>query len=438
MTTNTLNTCLTIGHPSRLFFVFFFAVCSLSLFAQSDKAFQIEAGMEHFIAPKSRSYAAAGGLFLAGKYQMGQFETGLKAGLALWQYGSDRPGFPVRYSGGGFFGQYEPIRVVLTEAYFEDMDYYAEAFFNYKPRFRHIKPFFGLGMRLIKRGNRRTEIISPTQHTVQDGATSPTYFTPVFSAGYYHGDIKYQISYCFQQQAGTQGDISPSRVRYQGFYTVGASYVFGIGKQEEEPSSEELPFSFFRPLLVRLEGGLSHQISLSEFGVGSALRSSLELTVRITKKLRVGIRTDRPFKGTVQPKLGIDSKSLEYYFNSDGVVYSRSVNTGERISSHLLIAEYIVKSTHNKDVLILGGGLGVYTIEGTGLNSYKDNGITIELPPLLKDATVPGIYLRVGQRFGAFSHSAFVNVMPGQVPVTFGIQAGLGLNIFGKKRTGEE
>jgi len=103
-----------------------------------------------------------------------------------------------------------------------------------------------------------------------------------------------------------------------------------------------------------------------------------------------------------------------------------------------LFGEYVLKSTVSKDALVIGAGLGLYSIDGSGNNSYKDNGVTVELPTLLKSATLPGLYLRVGQPFGAFSHSAFMNLIPGQVPVTFGIPLGFGLNVFGKKQAENE
>ncbi|NUO01772.1 MAG: hypothetical protein HUU01_14295 [Saprospiraceae bacterium] len=429
MTTFSLSPHLTIGYPRRIFFVFFFTVCSLNLFAQSDKAFQIEVGIEHYIEPEGiegrPAPAAAGGFFVEGKYQKGQFEAGVKAGTALWQYGSDHHGV-----GSGFGNQ--PVTVIIYRDYFENLDYYAEAFANYRPTFRSVKPFFGFGMRYFKSGNGRIVNISATENTVTDLKNAANYFTPVLKVGYYHKKIKFHLDYCFGQRSA-ESDINPSGRYYPGFFTAGVSYAFGIGKRKEAPL-EELPLSFFRPLLVRLEGGLNHRVAISDLGIGSSLHASLELTVRISKKLRVGFRTEGPLRDHGASQLGEDDKSLEYYFTTPRGAYTRSINTSNRITSNLLIIEYIPKTTHRKDLLIVGAGLGVYKIERTNLNSYVDNGVRIELPALLKDATVPGLYLRVGQRFGAFSHSAFVNVMPGQVPVTFGIQAGLGLNVFGKKR----
>jgi len=424
MTTYFCSPHLAIGHLHRIFFVLCFAVFSLNLFAQSDKAFQIEVGVEHYIEPEGieerDAPAAAGGFFVEGKYQKGQFETGIKAGTALWQYGSDHHGV-----GSGF--------IIIYTDYFENLDYYAEAFANYRPTFRSVKPFFGFGMRYFKSVNGRIVKISATENTVTDLKNAATYFTPVLKVGYYHQNTKFHVDYCFGQRSAESG-INPSGRYYPGFFTAGVSYAFGIGKRKEAPL-EELPLSFFRPLLTRLEGGLNHRVAISNLGIGSSLHASLELTVRISKKLRVGFRTEGPLRDRGASQLGYDDKSLEYYFTTPGSAYTRSINASNRITSYLLITEYIPKTTHRNDLLILGAGLWVYKIEGTNLNSYVDNGVRIELPPLLKDATVPGLYLRVGQRFGAFSHSAFVNLMPGQVPVTFGIQAGLGLNIFGKKQT---
>ncbi len=133
--------------------------------------------------------------------------------------------------------------------------------------------------------------------------------------------------------------------------------------------------------------------------------------------------------------LGLDRKSQEIIVHSVNKIYVRDLNSSSMISSFVLFGERVLKSTVSKDVLVVGAGLGLYLIKGSYRDSYKDNGVTIELPPQLKEASLPGLHLRVGQRFGAFSHSAFVNLIPGQVPVTFGVQLGLGLNIFGKQQT---
>jgi len=268
---------------------------------------------------------------------------------------------------------------------------------------------------------------------------SPGYLTPVLRVGYYHHRTKLQISYCFTQRAGGLSS-NDSGLAYPGFFTVGASYIFGVGTQKAQPLYE-ISFTakerVFRRLLLRFEGGIAHQVTVSKLGVGSSLRLALEFKTGISDKLRLGIRAEEPFSFS-ESRLGIDSKSFGYYYNSAGVVYTRRINTRELISSYSLFAEYVLKSDLTKDVLSVAAGVGLYKIRGTRSNSYKDNGVTIELPPLVESANLPGLYLRVGQRFGAFSHSAFVNIMPGQVPVTFGIQAGLGLNVFGKKGTGGE
>ncbi|MFM9950586.1 MAG: hypothetical protein ACKV1O_21795 [Saprospiraceae bacterium] len=428
MTTNIFCPLFLIGHPRRIFFVFFLAACSPGLFAQSDKAFQVEVGVEQYIET-SGSIAAAGGLFVEGKYQKGQFDFGIKAGRPLLVYGADRP--TLIPQGNNSFS----IRGLIEDRpYFEELSAYFEASVNYKPNFKHAKPFFGIGCRYTLRLDHKFERIEASGNTVTY-RDSPPHFTPVVSVGYYHDNIKYQFSGIFSQRIKEErpGNLG---IYYPGYFTFGASYIFGVGTRNTPPSYEislSRKDRTFRPLALRLEAGMAHQIAFGKHGVGSSLNLFLEIKAGIRKNLRIGFRAEALDVKLNHQAMGIDHKSQEIYFYGLNQAYSRNVNSSGRIGSYVLFGEYVLKSTVSKDILLVGAGLGLFKIQGPHSNSYKDNGVTIELPPQLKQANLLGLHLRVGQRFGAFSHSAFVNLIPGQVPVTFGVQLGLGLNIFGKQ-----
>jgi len=424
MTTNIFCPLFLIGHSRRIFFVFFLAVCSPGLFAQSDKAFQVEVGAEQyfeFIDTK----AAAGGLFVEGKYQKGQFDFGIKAGRPLFLYGTDKPSLVAEFDN----RNYSIIDVDMGKPYFKELLGYFEASVNYKPNFRHAKPFFGIGCRYLIREDHQIEriVVSSTQHFSRE---SPSYFVPVLNMGYYYKNLKFQLNFVFGEKVRPKINSS-SVVYYSGYIQAGASYIFGVGPRTSRPSYE-MSFSqkerVFRPLAFRIETGIGHQMAFSKYGISSSMRLFVEAKAKVKEQLRIGVQLN------IGGSLGIDRNSQEVYFNSEGEAHVRSLNSGSQVSSFIIFGEQVLKSTVTKDILVVGAGLGLYTIEKTGKNSYKDNGVTIELPPQLKQANLPGLHLRVGQRFGAFSHSAFVNLIPGQVPVTFGVQLGLGLNIFGKKQ----
>ena len=418
MTTNIFCPLFLIGYSRRIFFVFFFAVCSIGLFAQSDKAFQVEVGVEHFIDFEGYK-AAAGGFFMEGKYQCRQVDFGIKIGSPLWVYGTDKN-----------FGSFNDESVILNRAFFSESPAYFEGSFHYKPNFKHAKPFFGIGCRYILREGHQTESITASRR-VYNKRELPSYFTPVINVGYYYKNLKFQFNYVLGQLVDSKVSHF-NDVYFDKTFNAGFSYIFGIGSRTSRPSYE-MSFSrkerVFRPLAFRIEFGFGHQAAISKYGIGSSWSGHLEAKAKVKQNYRVGLHASS------STSLGLDRKSQEIIIHSVNKIYVRDLNSSSMISSFVLFGERVLKSTVSKDVLVVGAGLGLYLIKGSYRDSYKDNGVTIELPPQLKQASLPGLHLRVGQRFGAFSHSAFVNLIPGQVPVTFGVQLGLGLNIFGKQQT---
>ncbi|NUN99799.1 MAG: hypothetical protein HUU01_04195 [Saprospiraceae bacterium] len=417
MTTNSFCPLLLIGHPRRIFFVFFFAVFSTGLFAQSDKAFQVEMGVEQYL-DFSGLKAAASGFFIEGRYQHRQVDFGIKIGSPLWTYGTDDN---LRY--------YTDESVMLNRPFFGELPAYFEGSFHYKPNFRHAKPFFGIGGRYILREDHQEEFITASQH-IYHKEESPSYFVPVINVGYYYKNLKFQLNYIFGKNVRSKVN-NYQVVHYANNLNAGISYIFGVGSRTSKPSYE-MSFSqkerVFRPLAFRLEVTLGHQVAFGKYGIGSSISSSVEAKARVKNNFRVGFQIAGSFA------LGLDRKSEEIYIHSGNKIFLRDLNAGSQLVSYVLFGEQVLKSTVSKDILVVGAGLGLYRIEESYQNSYKDNGVTIELPPQLKQASLPGLHLRVGQRFGAFSHSAFVNLIPGQVPVTLGVQLGLGLNIFGKQQ----
>jgi len=416
MMTNSPNTCLGCTFLRLFFLLFLLLPIPCSLLAQSDKVFQLEVGAELYTELGSRR-AAAGGLFIEGKYQNKQIDFGLKIGRPFVVYGTDESTF-----------YYDVESFTVPQAYFSELPVYFEGSFNYKPNFKHAKPFFGIGYRYTIRKDREFEVIDAFKRT-SFKQESPSYFVPVINLGYYYKDLKFQLNFVLSDKKRFKQDQFRI-IAYAGYLNVGASYVFGLGERVSEPSYE-MSFSqktrAFRLLAFRLEAGFGHQVAFSNQGVGSTLLVFAEAKVRIAEHYRLGISA-RFHEG-----LGIDRNSQEIEIYAANKLLVRESNTASSMSSFILFGERVLKRTISKEVLVVGAGLGFYKIQQSVRLSYVDNGVRVEFPPQVKAARLPGLHLRVGQRFGAFTHSAFMDIMPGQMPVSFGIQLGLGLNIFGRK-----
>lgn len=419
--TNSPNTCLGCTFLRLFFLLFLLLPIPCSLLAQSDKAFQLEVGAELY-TDLSQETAAAGGLFIEGKYQNKQVDFGLKIGRPLVVYGTDKSN--------SLYYNYDanPAGQLVYQAYFSGLPVYFEGSFNYKPNFKHAKPFFGIGGRYTIRKDRQIELIDASGRT-SFKEESPSYFVPVINLGYYYKDLKFQLNLVFGDKVRAKKH-NFRVIDYASYINVGASYVFGLGERISEPSYEmslSQKTRAFRLLAFRLEVGLGHRVAFSNQGVGSTLLGFAEAKVRIGEQYRLGI------SARSHGALGIDRNSQEIEGYAANKVLVRESNTAGSMSSFILFGERVLKRTISKEVLVVGAGVGFYKIPGSARGFYVGNGVTVEFPPQVKAARLPGLHLRVGQRFGAFTHSAFMDIMPGQMPVSFGIQLGLGLNIFGRK-----
>lgn len=118
-------------------------------------------GVEHYIET-SGSIAAAGGLFVEGKYQKRQFDFGIKVGRPLWLYGADDPSLVAEFDN----INYSIIGVNVGKPYFKELLGYFETSVNYKPNFKHAKPFLGIGCRYTLRLDHEYELIDASGNTV--------------------------------------------------------------------------------------------------------------------------------------------------------------------------------------------------------------------------------------------------------------------------------
>ncbi len=416
---------LAAGRVCRFFSLSLLFIAPYCLFAQSNKAWQVAAGMEHYVkfrhVKSLRGSNSAGGLFVEGKYQKKWIDFGLKIGAPLWIYGKN-----------AIQSDYLSRNGYITQTYLDGLKGYAELSFNYKPNFRYGKPFMGIGCRYGLIGEYFAERWTSSTTTIIARIANPDHISPVIYAGYYHKNLKFHLNYVFQQIYKYGTGRSSVSGRHHAYLNFGASWLVGVGSRKSAPPYE-ITFSErerkLRPLAFRLEAGVQYNVTLGKTGIGASGTKFWETKVGFHDQLRIGFRMERPEVG-----FGPDSKSQELYGASNHGIYSRSVNAGKHMSAYILFGEWVLKRNVSKDLLTVGAGVGLYAIRGSGGDSYRDNGVRIILPAQINPATHPGLHLRVGQRFGAFTHGVFVHVMPGQIPVTMGMTAGLGLNIFGKAK----
>ena len=282
---------------------------------------------------------------------------------------------------------------------------------NINPTYKRFKPILGIGISKNRIGEIKQLRYDDELNVTSINIPSQNYYTIVYKFGYRINDFRYYL------QLHSKDEVTRRRI-----YEMSLSYNFRLDRNFSSIDKRQLSRIIFRG-----EVGHSISIPLGKYN-GVSQRYFIDLKLSIHKTGSLGLKYESKGGG-----IGIDKNTFEIVKNEeiDDLVV-RTTNVLKEVSSIKLYYDQISNVSKNID-FYYGGGIGLYGIEKTGEYRRVINSTEIYYPPVIEKGTNFGLMLKTGVRTGIFSNSIEMNIPMGSIPVYFGINTGIGINIRKRK-----